>query len=269
MDLAASILEHEATIRLAIFAGLFSLLALAEALLPRRQRSTGRGWRWLTNWLLVLVDSLTLRLLLPLAAVGTALWAQSIGFGLFNWINMPIWLGILISFLFLDFAIYLQHVASHKIPILWRVHKVHHSDVDLDVTSALRFHPIEIILSMLYKMALVALIGAPAVAVVIFEVVLNGSAMFNHANLKLPLWLDNILRRFIVTPDMHRIHHSVLIRESDTNYGFNLSLWDRIFKTYTVDPEGGQLGMTIGLAETQNDKPTKPLWTFLFPFRRV
>ncbi len=257
----------EATIRLTAFIGIFTAMAVFEQFLPRRERFPARGRRWLTNWGMLIVDSVVLRILFPAAAVGVALWAEAAGFGLFNMIDVPMILVVIFVIVFLDFAVWLEHVASHHWPLLWRIHKVHHADVDLDVTSALRFHPLEIIVSMLWKGALVALLGAPAIAVLIFEIILNGMAMFNHSNVKLPLWLDRLLRPAVVTPDMHRIHHSIIERETNTNYGFNLSIWDRLFGVYTQDPVMGQQGMTIGLAEHQNLQPTGLLWSLLLPFR--
>jgi sterol desaturase/sphingolipid hydroxylase (fatty acid hydroxylase superfamily) len=257
----------EATVRLTAFIGIFTAMAVFEQFLPRRERFPARGRRWLTNWGMLIVDSIVLRILFPAAAVGVALWAEETGFGLFNIIDVPMILVVLFVIVFLDFAVWLEHVVSHHWPWLWRIHKVHHADVDLDVTSALRFHPLEIIISMLWKGALVALLGAPAIAVLIFEIILNGMAMFNHSNVKLPLWIDRILRPAIVTPDMHRIHHSIIERETNTNYGFNLSIWDRLFGVYTQDPVMGQQGMTIGLAEHQNREPTGLIWSLLLPFR--
>lgn len=257
----------EATVRLAAFVGIFTAMAVFEQLLPRRERFPARGKRWLTNWGMLIVDSAVLRIIFPAAAVGVAIWAESAGFGLFNIIEVPLIFAVIFVIVFLDFAVWLEHVVSHHWPWLWRIHKVHHADVDLDVTSALRFHPLEIIVSMVWKGALVALLGAPAIAVLIFEIILNGMAMFNHSNVKLPLWLDRILRPAIVTPDMHRIHHSIIERETNTNYGFNLSVWDRLFGVYTVDPVMGQEGMTIGLAEHQNKEPTGLIWSLLLPFR--
>ncbi|WP_375574169.1 sterol desaturase family protein [Ahrensia marina] len=242
-------------------------MAVFEQFLPRRERFPARGRRWLTNWGMLIVDSVVLRILFPAAAVGVALWAEGAGFGLFNIIDVPMILVVLFVIVFLDFAVWLEHVVSHHWPWLWRIHKVHHADVDLDVTSALRFHPLEIIISMLWKGALVALLGAPAIAVLIFEIILNGMAMFNHSNVKLPLSIDRVLRPAIVTPDMHRIHHSIIERETNTNYGFNLSIWDRLFGVYTQDPVMGQQGMTIGLAEHQNREPTGLIWSLLLPFR--
>lgn len=257
----------EATVRLTAFIGIFTAMAVFEQFLPRRERFPARGRRWLTNWGMLIVDSVVLRILFPAAAVGVALWAEETGFGLFNIIDVPMILVVLFVIVFLDFAVWLEHVVSHHWPWLWRIHKVHHADVDLDVTSALRFHPLEIIISMLWKGALVALLGAPAIAVLIFEIILNGMAMFNHSNVKLPLWIDRILRPAVVTPDMHRIHHSIIERETNTNYGFNLSIWDRLFGVYTQDPVMGQQGMTIGLSEHQDREPTGLIWSLLLPFR--
>lgn len=257
----------EASIRLSAFIGIFTAMALLEQFLPRRERFPARGRRWATNWGMLIVDSVVLRILFPAAAVGVALWAEGAGFGLFNLIEVPFWLAFILVVLVLDFAVWLAHVASHHWLWLWRIHKVHHADVDLDVTSALRFHPAEIIVSMLWKGTLVALLGAPAVAVLVFEIILNGMAMFNHSNVKLPFGLDRLLRPAIVTPDMHRIHHSVIERETNTNYGFNLSIWDRLFGVYTAEPVHGQEGMTIGLAEHQNLQPTGLLWSLMLPLR--
>lgn len=260
-------MENEGLIRISIFLSLFIAFAIIEAAIPRKQRHLGRGWRWITNWSLVLIDSLVLRLLVPLAAIGVAIWAENTQFGLSYWLNSPYWLSFLGCFFLLDLAIYFQHVLSHKIPLLWRFHKVHHSDIDLDVSSALRFHPIEIVLSMLYKMGLVALLGVPVLTVLWFEIVLNGAAMFNHANINLPPWLDKALRRIIVTPDMHRVHHSIYSEESNKNYGFNFVFWDRLFKTYQKEPKDGHENMKLGLLEAQNTKPSRPLWTILLPFK--
>ena len=257
----------ETTLRLAAFAGIFFFMAAGEFALPRRTLVLGRGMRWLTNLAIVVLDSIVVRLLFPLATVGTALWAEAAGFGLFHSLALPGWLAGVLGFLILDFAIWGQHVASHKIPILWRVPRVHHSDRDIDVTTALRFHPIEIVLSMLFKMGIVAVLGIPAMAAFIFEVVLNGMAMFNHANLRLPLWLDSVLRLVVVTPDMHRVHHSVIHDETDSNYGFNLSVWDRMFSTYIPQPREGHDGMTIGLSEYQSEEPARIAWVLGFPFK--
>ncbi|MDQ0313801.1 sterol desaturase family protein [Amorphus orientalis] len=241
------ILAHEPAIRLAIFASVLAAMAIWEVAAPRRRLEIPRVLRWSNNLALVVVDTLVLRLVFPMLAVGLAVLAAERGWGLFNLVDVPVWLAFAVSLLVLDLSIYGQHVLFHAVPALWRVHRMHHADLDIDVTTALRFHPIEIALSMGIKLALVALLGVPAVAVVVFEVVLNGMAMFNHANVRLPAGLDRVLRLAVVTPDMHRVHHSIERRETDSNYGFNLSVWDRLFGTYTAQPRAGHEGMTIGI----------------------
>lgn len=263
-------MENEATLRLGVFLGLFALLALTEAALPRRKRQQPRRTRWLTNWSIVILDTLTLRLLalaLPLLAVGAALDAQAQGWGLMNLVTLPLWLAVILTVLIFDLAIWAQHLITHKVPILWRFHRVHHADRDIDVTTAIRFHPVEIALSMLLKIGLVYLLGPPALGIILFEIILNGTAMFNHANIRLPLALDRLVRRLLVTPDMHRVHHSVHRHEHDSNYGFSLSIWDRMFGTYIAQPEQGHDAMTIGL-EWQDDRPSKLGWTLWLPFRK-
>ncbi|WP_050929308.1 sterol desaturase family protein [Aestuariivita boseongensis] len=263
-------MENEAVIRLSIFLGLFALFALAEALLPRRARVQPRAHRWFTNWSITVLNTLTLRLLavgLPLLAVGAAVDAANNGWGFFNIVGWPVWLEFLLAVLIFDFAIWLQHLITHKVPILWRLHRVHHADRDMDVTTAIRFHPVEIALSMLLKIGLVYLLGPAALAVIVFEILLNGTAMFNHANIRLPLGLDRVLRMVLVTPDMHRVHHSVHRWEHDSNYGFALSIWDRVFRTYIPQPEKGHDGMTVGL-EWQDDSPSTLGWSLALPFRR-
>lgn len=261
-------IENENSIRLVAFVGVFVVMAMLEFASPRKQRTEPRVTRWITNFGLVVVDAMVLRAVFPILAVGVAVWAQRKGYGLFAILDWPIWLEIILTVIVLDFAIYWQHVASHKLPLLWRVHRVHHADRDLDASSGLRFHPVEIALSMIYKFAVIILLGAPPLGVFVFEVLLNGSAMFNHANFRLPLALDRVLRMFIVTPDMHRVHHSILRREADTNYGFALSIWDRMFGSYTEQPENGHDGMTLGLAEQQTSRPSQLIWCLTFPFRR-
>ena len=263
-------MENEATIRLAFFLGLFLLFAVIEALVPRRSRAQPRRRRWVTNVAIVLLDALTLRLLafaLPLLAVGAALDAQAQGWGLFNAVALPTWLEVLATVLIFDLAIWTQHLVTHKVPVLWRFHRVHHADRDFDVSTAIRFHPVEIAFSMLLKIGLVYLIGPPALGILMFEIILNGTALFNHANIRLPPWLDAVLRQFLVTPDMHRVHHSDLRAEHDSNYGFVLSVWDRMFGTYIAQPEGGHDGMTIGL-QWQDDRPSRLGWSLSLPFRR-
>ncbi|MGI9406466.1 MAG: sterol desaturase family protein [Hyphomicrobiaceae bacterium] len=261
----------EGLIRFSVFAGIFLVMALLELAIPKRRTHEAKSRRWLTNIMIAGIGAAIIRLMallaVPLAALAAAIYAESRGWGLFNLIALPDWIELIAAVVILDFGIYLQHVASHKIPILWRLHKVHHSDVDFDVTTAIRFHPVEIALSMLYKIVLVFLLGPSAIAVVSFEIVLNGCAMFNHANVALPRWLDAILRQILVTPDMHRVHHSVIRQETDSNYGFNLSFWDRIFGTYKAQPEKGHSGMTIGLPQYQDPRPTGFVWSVLLPFR--
>ncbi|MDD9910108.1 MAG: sterol desaturase family protein [Ahrensia sp.] len=261
------IATNEGVIRLSVFIGLFAVLALSEYFKPRRKLTVSKSHRWTTNIAIVLLDSAIVRLIFPAAAVGVALWADMQGYGLFNLIEVPIWLAVLISFIALDFAIWFSHLLSHKVPVFWRFHRMHHSDRDIDVTTAIRFHPIEIVLSMMWKVLWVIALGAPAVAVIIFEIALNGTAMFNHSNLKLPLGLDRLLRLVVVTPDMHRVHHSSINRETDSNYGFNLPWWDRLFGTYIDQPELGHDGMEIGLAEWQDERPLQLGWSLSVPFR--
>lgn len=203
----------------------------------------------------------------PLVAIGAAIYAEGHGIGLFNWLAWPTWTEILIAVVVLDLAIWFQHWAAHRFTVLWRLHQMHHADVDIDVTTAIRFHPIEIALSMLWKIACVLVLGISPIAVLLFEIILNACAMFNHANIALPHGLDRILRLVIVTPDMHRIHHSALGREHNSNYGFNLSVWDRLFGTYTDQPVAGHTGMTIGLPAYQSEGPTRLGWSLTLPFR--
>ncbi|MFT4795664.1 MAG: sterol desaturase/sphingolipid hydroxylase (fatty acid hydroxylase superfamily) [Paracoccaceae bacterium] len=261
-------MENEPLVRLIVFALIFAVMAGWEGLRPARARAQTRTRRWAVNWAIAIIDTVVVRLLFPAAAVGVALDAASAGVGLFNALDWPLWLEVVLVMVALDFAIWAQHLVSHKVPVLWRLHRVHHSDRDVDVTTAIRFHPVEIALSMVLKIALVYALGAPALAVILFEIVLNGSAMFNHSNLHLPAWAERPVRAVMVTPDMHRIHHSTLRREHDRNYGFNLSIWDRIFGTYLHAPKGGQDGMTIGLADHQDDAPGHLGWALIFPFRK-
>jgi sterol desaturase/sphingolipid hydroxylase (fatty acid hydroxylase superfamily) len=237
----------ELTIRLGAFAGIFLAMALWEVLAPRRPWAVGRTARWPSNLGIVVVDALAVRLLIPTAAVGVALIASDHGFGLLHLLGWPGWLAGLSGFVVLDLVVYGQHVVFHKVPWLWRLHRMHHADLDIDVTTGVRFHPIEILLSMLIKMATVALVGIPAGAVVAFEVVLNATSMFNHSNAAMPTWLDRLARLVVVTPDMHRVHHSVMRAETDSNFGFNLPWWDRLFGTYRAAPAAGHDGIIIGL----------------------
>ncbi len=238
---------HEAIVRVGFFLAVFGLVALWEILAPRRSLTIGKTLRWVNNLGLVALNTLILRLLFPAAAVGMAAFAAQQEWGLFNYLDVPLMLAVVISVVVMDFVIWLQHVMVHAIPALWRLHRVHHADLDYDVTTGARFHPIEIILSMLIKLATVALLGPPLLAVLIFEVLLNATALFNHGNVRLPLPLDRVLRWFVVTPDMHRVHHSVEEDEANSNFGFNLPWWDRLFGTYRDQPRRGHEGMSIGI----------------------
>lgn len=264
-----TILAAEPVLRLTAFAGVLLAMMVWELASPRRRREIPRLVRWTNNLALVVIDTAVLRLAFPLLAVALALWAQESGWGLFNLLGAPLWLTVPLSILLLDLAIYGQHVLFHKVPVLWRLHRVHHADLEFDVTTGLRFHPGEIVLSMLIKLALVAALGAPALAVLLFEVLLNATSMFNHSNIRLPLGLDRALRLIVVTPDMHRVHHSVLRHETDSNYGFNLPWWDRLFGTYRAQPEAGHEAMTIGIGQFRT---ARDLWLdrmLLQPFRAM
>ena len=249
-----TLLQNETVIRLTVFFGVLAVVALAEIILPRRRLTVSKLRRWASNLGIVFLNSLFVRLLLPATAAGFAVVAAQRGWGVFNVLEAPAWVGIIASVVFLDFAIYLQHVMFHAVPALWRLHRMHHADLDFDVTTGARFHPIEILLSMLIKFAVIAVIGAPAAAVIIFEVLLNATAMFNHGNFRLPAGLDRVLRLFVVTPDMHRVHHSIEDHETNSNFGFNLPLWDRLFGTYKDQPDAGHEAMTIGIRDYREPK---------------
>ncbi len=242
-------LQYEAGFRAAAFLAILVLMALLEFVSPRRRREIPRLIRWTNNLALVAVDTLLLRLVFPIAALGFAAWCQTRGWGVFNVLEIPFWITVVLSVLALDLVIYLQHVMFHSVPALWRLHRVHHADVEFDVTTALRFHPVEVLLSMVIKIATVAAVGPPAIAVLAFEVLLNATAMFNHSNLRIPPRLEAVLRIMIVTPDMHRVHHSVRVPETNSNFGFNLTWWDFLFGTYRSQPRDGHEGMTVGLRE--------------------
>ncbi len=262
-------MKYEILLRLSVFLGLFAVFAGLEALAPRRKRVLGRGRRWLTNLSITVLNTLALRalaLVVPFLAVGAAVDAWSMGWGALNRVVWPLWIEVLLALLALDFAIWAQHWLTHKVPLFWRFHRMHHADRDMDVTTALRFHPVEILASMGLKIGLIYVLGPQAVAVVLFEILLNGTALFNHANLRLPVWLDRVLRLVLVTPDMHRVHHSVIRAEHDSNFGFALSVWDRIFRTYRAQPEAGHQGMVVGL-QWQDEKPAQLGWSLWLPFR--
>ncbi|MCL6608564.1 MAG: sterol desaturase family protein [Geminicoccaceae bacterium] len=245
--MADFLLSQEPLVRGGVFLLVLAVMAAAEVASPRRRREIPRVLRWTNNLALVVLDTAVLRLVFPVLAVGFAAIAQARGFGLFNTLEAPAWLAVAASIVILDLVVYLQHVLFHAVPGLWRLHRVHHADLEIDVTTGLRFHPIEILLSMAIKLAAVAALGAPPLAVLLFEVILNGMAMFNHSNVKLPDPLDRALRLVLVTPDMHRVHHSIRPEETNSNYGFNLSWWDRLLGTYRPQPAAGHEGMTIGI----------------------
>jgi sterol desaturase/sphingolipid hydroxylase (fatty acid hydroxylase superfamily) len=267
------LLPSEQQIRLITFTIIFLALTVIELIAPRLERKEMRGAlkskRWFTNLSILVLSSIVLRVAFPMAAVGTAEWASSRSYGVFPVLGThPVVAGVL-SFIILDFAVWLEHVMSHKLGPLWRIHRMHHADIGFDVTTALRFHPLEIILSMLWKSAMIILLGVPVIAVLIFEIVLNSAAMFNHANINLPLKFDRLLRNFIVTPDMHRVHHSIAMRETNSNYGFNLSIWDRLFGTYIDQPSVGHQDMQIGMDDWRDEEPTGLLWSLKIPFKKI
>jgi sterol desaturase/sphingolipid hydroxylase (fatty acid hydroxylase superfamily) len=241
------VLAHEAAIRLGFFLAFFAAVGLWELWAPQRALTVPKSLRWASNLGLVALNTVLLRLLFPVAAAGFAAWCATQGWGLLNHLHPPFWLAVPLAVIALDGVIWLQHLMFHAVPVLWRLHRVHHTDLDYDLTTGSRFHPIEIVLSMLIKLEAIAILGAPAVAVVVFEVLLSSAALFNHGNIRLPVGLDQVLRWFIVTPDMHRVHHSVVPDETNSNFGFNLPWWDRLFGTYRAQPRAGQVAMVIGL----------------------
>ncbi|WP_427981492.1 sterol desaturase family protein [Agarivorans sp.] len=254
--------------RLALFVGLLSLFMILEWAWPRHARRLPRRQRWPSNLGLIVLNSLALKWLFPLGTLSLSSLAEQQHWGLLNQLALPSWLSIAICLLLFDLAIYWQHRLFHAIPLLWRIHRVHHVDPDYDVSLGLRFHPIEIILSMAIKLGLIVMLGAPLVAVFLFEVILNGMAMFNHSNLNLPQRWDARLRRALVTPDMHRVHHSQLYHEHNSNYGFNLSCWDKLFRSYRAQPEQGHQGINFGLANWPLAKDNRQLPGLLsLPFR--
>lgn len=262
------LLEHEPLVRSLVFLAVLAAMAFAEALWPRRRRELPRLLRWSGNLGLVVVDALVLRLVFPVLAVGVALAAEARGFGLLNTPAVPRPLAVLATVVVLDFTVWAQHVLFHAVPLLWRLHRVHHADTEVDATTGVRFHPLEILLSMGLKMAVVAALGAPAEGVVLFEILLNASALFNHANLRLAPRVDAWLRLLIVTPDMHRVHHSVRPEETHSNFGFFLSLWDRLLGTYRAQPAAGHERMVVGLPVFRDPAEQRLHRLLLQPFRR-
>jgi sterol desaturase/sphingolipid hydroxylase (fatty acid hydroxylase superfamily) len=260
-------LDAEPLIRLVAFAGVFVAMAAWEVLAPRRTLAPGRARRWPANLGILALDAALVRVLFPVAAVGAALWAEARGLGLLHWLAAPAWLAVPLAVLLLDLAIWAQHLVFHHVPLLWRLHRVHHADTGFDVTTGLRFHPIEIILSMLLKIAVVVALGAPAVAVLAFEVLLNAASQFSHGNVRLPARLDGAIRMLLVTPDMHRVHHSAIRAETDSNFGFCLSVWDRLFGTYRAQPAAGHDGMTIGIEAFRAPQEARLDRLLSMPFR--
>jgi sterol desaturase/sphingolipid hydroxylase (fatty acid hydroxylase superfamily) len=265
--MSTALWAHEPFIRLAAFGGVFALMAMWELLRPRRRQAIGRWWRWPNNLGIVLIDALLVRILFPTTAVGLAFVAEARGFGLFNIVAVPQWAAVGSSVIILDLVIYLQHVLFHAVPALWRLHRMHHADLEFDVSTGLRFHPIEILLSMAIKLAAIAALGPPALAVLVFEVLLNSTSMFNHGNIYIPLGLDRYLRWIVVTPDMHRVHHSIRSRETNSNFGFNLPWWDRMFGTYVPQPGAAHETMTIGIEQFRDARELGLDRLLVQPFR--
>jgi len=255
--MSQTVLGQEPAIRLSFFLGVLLVMAIWEVVVPRRRMEIPRLLRWSNNLALVVVDTLVVRVAFPVAAVGLAVLAQDNGWGLLNQFDLPGVVVFIIAILVLDLAIYLQHVLFHAVPALWRLHRMHHADLEFDVTTGLRFHPVEILLSMIIKLGVVMALGPPAVAVLVFEVVLNASSLFNHSNIRLPSRVDAVLRLFIVTPDMHRVHHSIRPSETNSNFGFNIPWWDRILGTYLAQPSAGHEEMTIGIEQFRD---RRSLW---------
>ena len=268
MNFEQFVLANEPAIRLGFFLGVFAIVALWELAAPRRVLTVSKTLRWSSNLGLVVLNTVVLRLLFPLAAVGVAAFASENGWGLLNHFQVPWVIAVPLAVIVMDFVIWLQHVMVHAVPLLWRLHRVHHADLDYDLTTGARFHPLEIILSMLIKFATISVLGPPVVAVVIFEVMLNATAMFNHGNIRLPGAVDRALRWVLVTPDMHRVHHSIEDDETNSNFGFSLTWWDRLFGTYREQARAGQIGMTIGIRDFTNPQEVDRLdGMLLLPFK--
>jgi sterol desaturase/sphingolipid hydroxylase (fatty acid hydroxylase superfamily) len=262
-----NLLSSDDVLRLAAFTGALLGMALWELLTPRREQRLARSTRWPSNIAVVVLDTLLVRLLFPIGAIALALLAEARGWGLFNALGLPAWVTVPAGIVLLDLAIYLQHVLFHALPALWRFHRMHHADLEFDVTTGVRFHPVEILLSMAIKLAVVLALGPPAVAVLSFEILLSATSLFNHGNVALPARLDRVLRWLIVTPDMHRVHHSIRARETNSNYGFNLPWWDRLFGTYRAQPEAGHRAMTIGISQFRDPREQRLDHMLTQPFR--
>ena len=267
MEFENWLVQYQTPLRLGFFLGLFALIALWEWIKPRRQQNARRVSRWANNLGLVVVATLLVRLVVPMGLAVIAFQVQAAGWGLFNHLTLSLWLEIVLALVLLDLAIYWQHRMFHQVPVLWRLHRVHHSDLAFDVSTAVRFHPLEILLSIFIKGLLVLMLGIPATAIIIFEVILNGVALFNHGNIRLPKGLDGVLRSVLVTPDMHRVHHSNIPSETNSNYGFNLSIWDKIFGSHTAQPQKGHQHINIGLKEYSTQQQSNDFMALLkMPF---
>jgi sterol desaturase/sphingolipid hydroxylase (fatty acid hydroxylase superfamily) len=267
-SLLVEAIDYEIPIRIGCFIAVFVGMAVLEFLSPRRILTTSKTLRWFNNLSIHALNSVIVRVLFPVIPVTVAVLGAQGGWGLLNHYILPGWQAIIVSVVALDFIIYLQHVAFHTVPLFWRLHMVHHTDLDVDLTTGVRFHPVEITLSLIIKMAAVVILGAPPLAVLIFEVVLNGTSLFSHGNIYMPGALDRVLRLLLVTPDMHRVHHSIIMRETNTNFGFNLSWWDRLLGTYQKEPSEGHEGMTIGLGYFRNPKRLSLPWLLVLPLTR-
>jgi sterol desaturase/sphingolipid hydroxylase (fatty acid hydroxylase superfamily) len=268
MELEQVVLAHEPAIRLAFFLAVFALIGVWEVVAPRRALTVSKAMRWTSNLGLVALNTLLLRLVSPLAAAGIAAFGVANGWGLLNHFQVPFWVAVPVAVVAMDLVIWLQHVMVHAVPALWRLHRVHHADLDYDVTTGARFHPIEIALSMLIKFATITVLGPPVLAVVIFEVLLNATAMFNHGNVRIPASIDRVLRWIVVTPDMHRVHHSIEDDETNSNFGFNLPWWDRLFGTYRAQPRASHERMGIGIhGHTDPSEVARLDGMLMLPFR--
>jgi sterol desaturase/sphingolipid hydroxylase (fatty acid hydroxylase superfamily) len=264
---SGELLAHEPLIRFGAFAAVFVTIAFWEVLVPRREQIISRSVRWPNNLGIVAINTGALRVIFPMGAVGIAFFTAERGWGVLHVLNPPTWIAVWVSVLLLDLAVYAQHIAFHAVPLLWRLHRMHHADLEFDVTTGLRFHPAEILLSMAIKAGVVVVVGAPALGVLIFEVLLNATSMFNHGNVRLPGALDSVLRWAVVTPDMHRVHHSIVRRETDSNFGFNFPWWDRLFGTYCPQPAAGHESMTIGIDRFRDPAELRLTRMLFQPFR--
>ena len=259
-------MKEYTTVRIAFFVAIFVGIGVWETLSARRRLTTSKKVRWANNWGLIAFNPVALRVVFPVLAVDMAVTAQVRGWGLLNNCALPVWVELVIAVMVLDFVMYVQHVLFHAVPALWRLHMVHHADLDYDLTTGLRFHPVEIVISMGIKLAAVVVLGPSPLAVVVFEIVLNGAAMFNHGNIFIPSSVDRWLRYLLVTPDMHRVHHSIYPTETNTNFGFNLPWWDRLLGTYRAQPRDGHEGMTIGLLQFRDPRELTLPRLLIMPF---